>query len=56
MYKCLNDSNGYYINKVDPQYRSAINIPFSICQNEELEAKFLKEAAEINLIELKDPN
>jgi phosphoserine aminotransferase len=56
MYRCIDQSQGYYVNKVDKKYRSRINIPFSVCDNAELETKFLTEAAEINLIELKDPN
>lgn len=56
MYRCLDSSKGYYINDVEPQYRSRINIPFSVCNDAELEAKFLTEAASINLLELKDPN
>ena len=53
LYKFMDESNGYYINSVDPQYRSRINIPFRVCQNEELEAKFLKESAEAGLLEMK---
>lgn len=54
MYRCLDESKGYYVNTVQPQYRSKVDIPFSVGQSEELETKFLKEAAEINLLELKD--
>jgi len=56
MYRCIDQSQGYYVNKVEKKHRSRINIPFSVCDNVELETKFLEEAATINLIELKDPN
>ena len=53
LYKFIDESDGYYKNTVIPKYRSRMNIPFRICENDELEAKFIKEAAEIGLIELK---
>jgi phosphoserine aminotransferase len=53
LYKFIDESDGYYANTVVPKYRSRMNIPFRICSNDELEAKFIKEAAEIGLIELK---
>lgn len=53
LYSYIDSSEGYYINKVEAKYRSRMNIPFRVCCNEELEAKFIKEAAVKGLIELK---
>ena len=49
----IDGSSGYYSNPVDPKYRSRTNIPFRVKKDEKMEAKFLKEAAEQHLIELK---
>jgi len=38
---------------VDPKYRSRINIPFRVCFDAKLEAKFIAEAAAAGLIDLK---
>lgn len=53
MYSYIDGSEGYYTNPVDPSYRSRMNIPFRVKKDEKLETKFLKEAGEIGLIELK---
>ena len=53
LYNYIDNSEGYYTNPVDPRYRSRTNIPFRVKCDEKLEAKFLKEAAEHGLIELK---
>ena len=53
LYKFIDESDGYYFNTVEPKYRSRMNVPFRICANDDLETKFVKEAAEIGLIELK---
>jgi phosphoserine aminotransferase len=53
LYNYIDGSDGYYVNKVESRYRSRLNIPFRVCNNEELEGKFIKEAAAKNLIELK---
>lgn len=53
LYDTIDNSDGYFTNPVDPRYRSRTNIPFRIKSDEKLEAKFLKEAAELGLIELK---
>ena len=53
LYSYIDGSEGYYTNPVDPRYRSRTNIPFRVKSDEKLEAKFLKEAAEQGLIELK---
>ena len=53
LYKFIDESDGYYANTVEAKYRSRMNIPFRICTNEDLENKFIKEAAEEGMIELK---
>lgn len=53
LYGYLDASDGYYINNVNPRYRSRINVPFRICNNNELEAKFIMEATAAGFIELK---
>ena len=53
LYKFIDESGGYYTNTVVAQYRSRMNIPFRICCNDELETKFIKEAGDAGLIELK---
>ena len=53
LYDFIDSSSDYYSNPVDPKYRSRMNIPFRVKKDEQLENKFLKEAAEQGLIELK---
>lgn len=53
LYNYIDGSEGYYVNNVEARYRSRINIPFRICNNDELEAKFLTEASAANLVDLK---
>ena len=53
LYNYIDGSEGYYVNNVEARYRSRINVPFRICNNDELEAKFLSEATAANLIDLK---
>lgn len=53
LYNYIDNSDGYYKNVVEAKYRSRMNIPFRVCSNDELETKFIKEAAAKNLIELK---
>ena len=38
---------------MEPRYRSRINVPFRICHDAELEARFVKEAAAAGLVDLK---
>lgn len=52
LYNYIDGSDGYYTNPVDIAFRSRSNIPFRVKCEEELEKKFLKEAAKANLIEL----
>lgn len=43
LYACIDNSNGFYNNHVDPAYRSQINVPFNL-PNDELLQLFLTEA------------
>lgn len=53
LYDFIDSSSDYYSNPVDPSFRSRMNIPFRVRKDEKLENKFLKEAQEVGLIELK---
>lgn len=54
LYAAIDESNGFYTCPVDPLYRSRMNVPFRIkAGNEELEALFIKEAANANMVSLK---
>lgn len=53
LYNYIDSSEGYYTNPVDHQYRSRINVPFRVCANADLEAKFISEATAANLTDLK---
>ena len=55
IYECIDKSNGFYVNNVEAQYRSRINITFRIRCNPSLEAKFVQEGAEAGLLGLKAP-
>lgn len=46
------DNNGFYANRVDPLYRSRMNIPFHL-QDSKLDGLFLKESEEAGLKALK---
>lgn len=46
------DASGYYVNKVDPRYRSWMNVPF-VLPTEALDAPFLKGAQARGLLGLK---
>ncbi|MBP9742884.1 MAG: 3-phosphoserine/phosphohydroxythreonine transaminase [Burkholderiales bacterium] len=52
LYNYIDQSNGFYINTIEPKYRSWINIPF-LLPNDELLELFLVEAAQHNLKYLK---
>lgn len=53
LYDYIDGSEGYYTNPVDPKYRSRMNIPFRVKKDEQIEAKFIKEAQAAGFIELK---
>lgn len=48
LYAAIDNSNGFYSNPVDPQYRSWMNVPF-VTTKTELEKTFLKEAEKVGL-------
>jgi len=52
LYKAIDDSEGYYSNPVQVDSRSRMNIVFRL-PNEDLEAKFVKEAKAAGMIGLK---
>lgn len=47
------DNSNYYKNGIDKKYRSLMNIPFRVMENEDLEKKFIAESAKENLTDLK---
>ena len=52
LYGAMDSSNGYYHSPVQPASRSKMNVVFRL-PSEELEAKFIKEAAANGMVELK---
>src|SRR5574343_1100970 len=52
LYECIDNSGGFYTNPVDPDCRSAMNVPF-VLANAELDAKFLAESKAAGLASLK---
>jgi len=53
LYNYIASSDGYYANNVEARFRSHINIPFRVCSDDALEAKFIAEATAANLVDLK---
>ncbi|MFZ2974203.1 MAG: 3-phosphoserine/phosphohydroxythreonine transaminase [Ferribacterium limneticum] len=52
LYSAIDDSDGFYTNPVDPDCRSAMNVPF-ILSNADLDAAFLAEAKAAGVLGLK---
>src|SRR5574343_68211 len=52
VYDCIDQSGGFYSNPVDPDCRSAMNVPF-VLANPELDAAFLAESKAAGLVGLK---
>ncbi|UCV18288.1 3-phosphoserine/phosphohydroxythreonine transaminase [Ferribacterium limneticum] len=52
LYSAIDDSEGFYTNPVDPDCRSAMNVPF-ILANADLDAAFLAEAKAAGVLGLK---
>jgi phosphoserine aminotransferase len=52
LYSAIDDSEGFYTNPVDPDCRSAMNVPF-ILGNADLDAAFLAEAKAAGMLGLK---
>ena len=57
IFDVMHRSEGFYNLVVEPKFRSRVNVPFRIyaegAPNEDLEAKFLKEADKRGLLNLK---
>lgn len=57
LYAAIDNSDGYYINNVDPKYRSRINVLFTIGEHAggytDLEKKFFAESTAVGLQQLK---
>ena len=54
LYNVMNESNGFYKSTVDEEFRSRMNVPFLILNDDkELTKKFLKESGEQGLLQLK---
>jgi phosphoserine aminotransferase len=52
LYSAIDGSDGFYTNPVDPDCRSAMNVPF-VLANPELDAAFLAESKAAGLVSLK---
>ena len=52
LYDAIDDSEGFYTNPVDPDCRSAMNVPF-VLANADLDAAFLAESRAAGLVSLK---
>ena len=52
LYDYIDSTEGYYKCYVDPKYRSRMNVPFRVKEDEALEKKFIAEAAQHDLIDL----
>ena len=52
LYDAIDDSEGFYTNPVDPDCRSAMNVPF-VLANADLDAVFLAESKAAGLVSLK---
>jgi phosphoserine aminotransferase len=52
LYDAIDSSAGYYINKIEPKFRSRQNVVFQIIKGEAVEKKFLVEAEKAGLIDV----
>jgi phosphoserine aminotransferase len=52
LYDTIDGSDGYYTSPVDSRYRSTMNVVYRL-PNEELDAKFIKEATDAGMLGLK---
>ena len=52
MYEAIDNSAGFYVNPVDPDCRSRMNVPF-VLADAELDAAFLAEAKSAGMLGLK---
>lgn len=52
LYDYIDSSEGFYVNVVEKQYRSRMNVPFLVKDSDDMAKKFVAEAREAGLIEL----
>ena len=52
LYSLLDNSDGYYVNRTQKEFRSRINVNFRIEGNRALEAKLIKEAEAFKIINI----
>ncbi len=52
LYDMIDGSSGYYMNKVEPAYRSRMNVVFQMAKGEAAEKKFFAEAEKAGLIDV----
>jgi phosphoserine aminotransferase len=52
IYDAIDSSSGYYVNKVDPAWRSRMNVVFQMAKGEPMEKKFLADAEKAGLIDV----
>ena len=53
IYDVIDQSEGFYICTIKKDCRSKINVPFRICNSDELERQFLSGASERGMLQLK---
>eukprot|EP01135_Chromosphaera_perkinsii_P005313 Nk52_evm1s340 gene=Nk52_evmTU1s340 len=53
IFDVIDNSDGFYVSPVEKRYRSHMNVPFRIRNDEGLEKKFIQEAADLGMVELK---
>lgn len=53
LYDAIDNSGGYYVNKIEPAFRSRMNIVFQMQKGADLEKKFAEEATKAGLIDIK---
>lgn len=52
LYAAIDNSQGFYLNKVQPEFRSCMNVPFSLVDTQ-LEETFIRDAAAEGLVNLR---
>lgn len=56
LYNIIDSSNGFYVNSINPKYRSRLTVVFRVggaSGDEALEKKFVAEATALGMIQLK---
>lgn len=53
LYHFLDQSGGFYLNSIQPSYRSRINVTFRIKNDSKLEDDFIRQATDAGFIGLK---